>query len=1080
MTINRLAVKLPVRLSVPTIIIAVFLAVLLIPTLTFSVRAQTAPKSSAAPLPAIFQNRILEQFTRLGSSSEQKKNNRELVSPNVVVSQVYGGGGNSGATYRNDFIELFNRGATAVSLNGWSVQYSSAAGTTWAATNLTDVMLQPGQYYLVQEAIGTGGTANLPTPDATGTLALSGTAGKVALVNSTTLLTGGCPSGTNVVDFVGYGTANCFEGTAPTPAPSNTNSVIRAGMGCTDTDQNGTDFMTTVAFATGNPRNTGSPVSVCGGTPTVNLSINDVSVLEGNAGTTTAAFTVTLSSPAPTGGVTFDIATSDGTATVADNDYAARSLTGQTIPAGATTYTFAVTVNGDATPEPNETFNVNITNVVGATLTDGLGIGTIINDDANPVYTKINEIQGSGNVSPIAVGTTVTTRGIVTARRNNGFFVQSQSNDVDGDLNTSEGIFVFTSTAPPAVAALGNLVEVIGKVAEFIPSTDPVSPSLTELNNVTSVTPISTGNTLPAPVVLTPADTNPAGGVNVLEKYEGMRVQVNSLRVVAPTGGNVNEPAATATSNGVFFGVVNGVNRPFRETGLEILNPLPAGAPANIPRFDLNPERLRINSFGQTGGTAIDVTTDATVANLVGVLDYAFRVYTILPDPNAPPTISGNLSAIPVPAPTDAQMTVASFNLERFFDDVNDPAIGEPVLTTAAFNNRLNKASLAIRNVLRTPDVLAVVEMENITTLQSLATKINNDAVANSQPNPNYQPYLVEGNDVGGIDVGFLVKSARITVVDVTQFGKTATYTNPNTGAQDLLNDRPPLVLRASAQLADGTAFPFTVIANHLRSLLGIDDETPDGMGTAGGRVRAKRRAQAEFLANLVQSRQTADPTEKILVVGDFNAFQVNDGYVDVIGTIKGTPTPADQVVLASSDLVDPDLINLEEMLPNPTLVATNQNYSYVFDGNAQTIDHVLITQNLQSRLGDFRFARLDADFPEVYRNDANRPERISDHDAAVAYISLAAATANVTGRIVNTSTGRPVYNVILALTDTVTGEVRYARTGITGDYRFLGVATNRNYTIAPLDVKRVYQPASQTIFVGGNLENINFTASNQ
>ena len=98
----------------------------------------------------------------------------QAVSPDVVISQVYGGGGNSGATYKNDFIELFNRGTAPVSLNGWSVQYASSTGTTWSKTILTNVVLQPGQYYLVQEAVGTGGTVNLPTPDATGTIAMSG------------------------------------------------------------------------------------------------------------------------------------------------------------------------------------------------------------------------------------------------------------------------------------------------------------------------------------------------------------------------------------------------------------------------------------------------------------------------------------------------------------------------------------------------------------------------------------------------------------------------------------------------------------------------------------------------------------------------------------------------------------------------------------------------------------------------------------------------------------------------------------------------------------------------------------------
>ncbi len=179
----------------------------------------------------------------------------------VVISQVYGGGGNAGSTYTNDFIELFNRGSAPVSLNGWSVQYNSATGTgTWQVTNLSNVTLQPGQYYLVQEAVGAGGTTPLPTPDATGTIAMSATAGKVALVNNTTALTG-CPASGTYVDLVGFGaTANCFEGTGPTPAPSNTNAVLRAANGCTDTDQNATDF--TAGAPT--PRNTASPLSPCG------------------------------------------------------------------------------------------------------------------------------------------------------------------------------------------------------------------------------------------------------------------------------------------------------------------------------------------------------------------------------------------------------------------------------------------------------------------------------------------------------------------------------------------------------------------------------------------------------------------------------------------------------------------------------------------------------------------------------------------------------------------------------------------------------------------------------------------------
>src|SRR2546421_4005442 len=112
-------------------------------------------------------------------------------SANVVISQFYGGGGNSGATLKNDFIELFNRDGATVDLAGWSVQYASAAGTSWQVTNLTGVML-PGQYYLVREAAGAAGTDDLPPPDASGNIAMSATAGKVALVGSPTSLSGSC------------------------------------------------------------------------------------------------------------------------------------------------------------------------------------------------------------------------------------------------------------------------------------------------------------------------------------------------------------------------------------------------------------------------------------------------------------------------------------------------------------------------------------------------------------------------------------------------------------------------------------------------------------------------------------------------------------------------------------------------------------------------------------------------------------------------------------------------------------------------------------------------------------------------
>ncbi|HCF62040.1 MAG TPA: hypothetical protein DFS52_29110 [Myxococcales bacterium] len=178
--------------------------------------------------------------------------------PKVVISQVYGGGGNTGAPFKNDFIELFNSGTATADLTGWSIQYASATGTSWAnKTNLSG-SIPPGGYFLIQQAAGTVDAAPLPRPDLTGTIAMSGSAGKVALVASTTALTGSCPIA-GLIDFVGFGSGNCSEGSGPTPAPSATLSVLRKLAGCTDTDDNASDFETGAPT----PRNSATTANQC-------------------------------------------------------------------------------------------------------------------------------------------------------------------------------------------------------------------------------------------------------------------------------------------------------------------------------------------------------------------------------------------------------------------------------------------------------------------------------------------------------------------------------------------------------------------------------------------------------------------------------------------------------------------------------------------------------------------------------------------------------------------------------------------------------------------------------------------------
>lgn len=736
-----------------------------------------------------------------------------------------------------------------------------------------------------------------------------------------------------------------------------------------------------------------------GGGPVIPaLNISDVTLAEGNPpGTTTFTFAVTLTASAGAGGVTFDIATADGTAqddnpATEDNDYVAQSLNGQSISAGSTgPYNFSVTVNRDTTTEPNETFFVNVTNITGANAGDVQGQGTINNDDVT--LTPIHDIQGPGASSPI-VGASVTTTGIVTGVKNNGFYIQEPEASVDADPATSEGIFVFTSGAPPVAAAIGNLVQVTATVVEFVPAADPLQPPLTELSSPTVVQ-LSTGNSLPAAIPLTATFPDPAGPHDQLERVEGMRVSVASLTVGGPTLGNVNEANATATSSGVFFGTVTGVPRAFREAGIQAPDPPPSGSIPPIPRWDANPEIIRVDSDAQTGTTAIDVSTTAVVTGLIGPLDYTFRHYTILPDAGATIGVTGGMTATAVTAPLSDEITIASYNLERFFDTVNDPGIGEPVLTATAFNNRLVKASLGIRNFLRTPDIVGIVEIENLTTLQALATQINNDAVTASQPNPNYMAYLIEGNDVGGIDVGFLVKTAFVTGTTprVTVNGGVAIqeldaslFTNPDSSTETL-HDRPPLRLDATVNFASGATFPVQVIVNHMRSLNGVDDlgTGSNGWPTAGARVRAKRLAQAVDLANFIQIRQTNNPNERMVLVGDFNFFEFNDGFVDSMSTVLGNPVPDNQTVVPGDGV---DLVN-----PNLTLLLDTllQRYSFVFDGNAQTLDHAIVNNALIAATSARRVEhpRINADFPETARNGTVSVERLADHDPLVVYLQV-------------------------------------------------------------------------------------------
>ncbi len=938
------------------------------------------------------------------------------VSSTVVISEFRVRGPVGGS---DEFVELFNVSSSTVNIGGWLIRGSNASGTVGTRVTIAaNTMLGPGCHFLATNSSTSGGpySGSVPGNQTYGTGITDD--GGIALT---------LPDLT-VVDAVGLSTGSAYgEGTrlASLGGSNQDRGYERlpggsAGSG-TDTDNNAADFQ---LISPSQPQNLASPCISGSTNPSGTGAANPSAVSPGDS--TLLTVTVTPGTgPASTGlAVSADVSAIGGSATQTFHDDGIQG--GDALP-NDNVFSYTATV-APTTPPANLSLPFTITDAQSRT-----GNGTIPLGILAPL-TPIHEIQGTGNTSPYD-GQLVRTRGIVTGVKFNGFFVQTADADADGDPGTSQGIFVFTPVAPLGAVA-GNLVDVTGMVQEFVPGADPFSPAITELATA-SVSVVSSGHPLPAPVALTAADTNPGGGLDVLERFEFMRVSVSSLTVVGPTDGNVTESSATANSNGVFYGVITGIARPFREPGVQAPDALPSGAPCCVPRFDLNPERIRVDSDGQTGAARIEVTSGATVSNITGVLDYGFRAWSILPDPPpaAPPTVTGNAAFTAVPVPGTNEFTVATMNLERFFDTVNDPAIGDPVLTAGAFANRLNKVSLSVRHALQQPDIIGVQEVENLATLQALAAKINGDVVAGGGADPLYTAYLDEGNDPGGIDVGFLVRSSRVVVHSTTQEGKLATYIDPNTSLPATLNDRPPLRLQATVLSTVGPDQPVTVLVAHQRSLLDIDDPLD------GHRVRTKRSAQAEFLANLIQARQAADPNEWIITVGDFNAFEFSDGYADTMGTTIGAPAPANEVVLASPDLVHPDLTVLVRQSP------AAERYSYVFDGHAQTLDHVLVNAPALASFSRFHTARLNADFPETARNDGTRPERYSDHDHPVAYFGLPPiivsidVVVNQFPNVINLNFERPVTVAILSTPTFDAGQVDPRTVTLSG----AGVRTRSN-----------------------------------
>ena len=609
---------------------------------------------------------------------------------------------------------------------------------------------------------------------------------------------------------------------------------------------------------------------------------------------------------------------------------------------------------------------------------------------------EIHEIQGNGLASIWDTMVVRTNQNLVTAVGPEGFFIQTPDVRVDADPETSQGIYVFTGAAPTVL--VGDTVDVIGEVIEFFDFTEigggpavlraPDDPAdvfdpreMAELAK--SATPAERRALMQSiedaglvrggagahyqvtargagekgiggitPVVFdatTPSPNQPVSATEY-ERYEGMRIDIPAGTICS---GNqsfgsdpIAEPAAVASSSRTCL----------RETGIEYPGMV------GLPVWDGNPEVFELD-LDALGGANLEVHGGSEYT-AEGVLAYEFNDYEVWTTSYSETTTAVLPRA--VRAPVAGEMTIGSLNLFRLFDDVDDPPDGsrdDLVVPTAEYQRRLDKFALHILDVLGAPDVLGVQEAESLTVLQDLAAEIlSRDATV------NYTAHLVEGNDIGTIDVGFLTRDS-ITVNTVTQQGAAELLTFDSS----LLHDRPPLLLEGE-YTGNGMPFPFAVQVNHTRSLSGIDDPID------GPRVRQKRLEQAQSIAAKVDAFQDANPTVPIVVIGDLNAYEFTDGYVDVVGQISGDAVPADNL-LSDTNLTTPALTK------QATLVASGDRYSFIFRGNGQVLDHALTNYVADIFARGMEFGRGNPDAPEINLDDDTNALYSSDHDGLVLFL---------------------------------------------------------------------------------------------
>jgi endonuclease/exonuclease/phosphatase family metal-dependent hydrolase len=607
------------------------------------------------------------------------------------------------------------------------------------------------------------------------------------------------------------------------------------------------------------------------------------------------------------------------------------------------------------------------------------------------VATAIHTIQAA---PATYLGTVVNVSGVVTGVTGTGFYLEAKTSDQNSPLTSaSEAIYVNTGSPVPASAVVGNNLQLLGTVAYSVPVATSYLAQALQLNSPTGINILATGLTLPTAITLTTTNLSATGSFTQLLQYQSMRVTAPSLTTTSGTGGTLAETTETYTSNGQFYGVLNGVTRPFRAAGADSRDAAPtAGAPSSWTRWSAPPNLLLVDSAALGGTPILDVVTGTTLAPTTGVLDYttgqpALLISSVTAER---PVVTLGSPGTTATAATATQLSVATLNMQRFYD--TETVTGAVTIGTAGYNLRLAKASYAIRNALGTPDVIALQEVESAAELATLSSQISTDATAASQPDPTY---VVTMGVVGpnGYGEAFLTKPSKVTVSgsgNLAQGGcGSYCYTDPTTGTNKAIWDYNPLYINAKAARGSipSNAYGVYIINAELLPTTGISSNTVSGLSTVGAGVRAKRLAQAQQLAGSVIALGTSQP---IIVAGNLNAYEFSDGYVDVLGILTNAQAAQNTVVAYNTITYATTLTNLV-----PSLAAANR-YTVNENGVADTLDHILVTSNAPSGT-TLQAVHIDSDYNVTARATAGTPNRTSDHDALVATVQVPQLAAALT-----------------------------------------------------------------------------------